>query len=257
MTPPPHLVQLRNFAPIGLETMDATAALRRRIDTKYVLTHREVEAVLEELCQLGSWHRLVIAGSDEFSYSNIYFDHDLTSFRHHTQKRHRRFKIRSRHYSTTRDTQLELKIRSGPGYTSKERIARVGHTAKLDDNEYQWLTSHLIDNGLEPHAHRPQSTTVVRYIRSTLVQPEQGERITIDHNLSTDGPRRNMELLTGAIVVEIKSSERRSTFSELLLRHGHRPQPFSKYCAAAAASGFPFYGPSRDISRRIKYRRSA
>ena len=246
------VVPAGHFTPIGLDTMDAVAALRNRVDTKYVIARHALGPILDDLRFTGLWSQLTIGADSTFVYSNIYFDHDLMSFRHHVQRRHRRFKIRSRQYPASANTQLELKVHSGRGRTIKERRVRNNHTATLNDAEYAWVVTHLDRHGLIPHHAHPRTTTFLSYQRITLVAPSRGERITIDTDVTATGQQGATSLLPDAAVIEVKSPEHRGPTTELLLRHGHRPQSYSKYCAAIAVNRYPCYLPARDAVRRLR-----
>ena len=247
------VVPAGHFTPISLDAMDAVAALRNRVDTKYVIARHALGPILDDLRSTGLWSQLTIGTDNSFAYSTIYFDHDLMSFRHHVQRRHRRFKIRSRQYPASAGTQLELKVRSGRGRTTKERRARAAHTATLNDSEYEWVIAQLTRHGLAPHRAHPRATTTLSYQRITLVAPSRGERITIDTDVTTTDQHGITPLLPDAAVIEVKSPVHRGPATELLLRHGYRPQSYSKYCAAIAADGYPCYLPARDAVRRLRW----
>jgi hypothetical protein len=100
----PHsqLPAAERLEPIGLEALDAAAALRRRFDTKYLLRR---EAVGELLERLRATHRVLeIDGLRGFRYWTTYFDTaGLATFRDHVQGRRRRVKARVRRYVESGD----------------------------------------------------------------------------------------------------------------------------------------------------------
>ena len=83
--------------PISLSRLDEQAALRKRLDTKYVISR---ELLLEVVRELGGTTRCSkIDGRRSFDYESVYFDTpDLRSFRDHVDGNRPRYKVRSRSY---------------------------------------------------------------------------------------------------------------------------------------------------------------
>ena len=78
-------------------------------------------------------------------------------------------------------------------------------------------------------------TLVTAYGRTTLVDRDDGSRITIDRDLvcrSIDGAAVHMP---AALIVETKSTGHATPFDKALWRAGARPTPISKYCVGLAA----------------------
>jgi hypothetical protein len=117
---PPPLQAIDGLAAIGLDELDAVAALRRRFDAKYLLSRDALPGLLERLAPT---HRVLeIEGGRAFEYRTTYFDTpELGAFRDHLQGRRRRLKVRVRHYAHTDDCFLELKLRGPHGATIKRR----------------------------------------------------------------------------------------------------------------------------------------
>src|SRR6187431_37946 len=85
--------------PIGLDELNALAALQDRIDTKFLMNRQQFDGALDELVAEHGLKVLEIDGKRSFKYRSVYYDTpDLQSYRDHTQKRRRRFKVRTRHY---------------------------------------------------------------------------------------------------------------------------------------------------------------
>jgi hypothetical protein len=92
----PHsqLPGAERLEPIGLDALDAAAALRRRFDTKYLLPRDALGELLE---RLRPTHRVLeIDALRGFRYRTTYFDtNGLATFRDHAQGRRRRVKARA------------------------------------------------------------------------------------------------------------------------------------------------------------------
>jgi hypothetical protein len=63
---------LGRMDPISLEDMDASASLRRRVDTKYVVSR---EALVDVVARAADAYRVLqIDGRRTFAYESVYFD---------------------------------------------------------------------------------------------------------------------------------------------------------------------------------------
>ncbi len=95
---------LRHLPAIGLEELNAAAALQTRVDRKYVipaLQARQLLAVFEADLRI-----LEMDGKRTFDYDSVYFDTpQLDSYLLAARGRRRRFKIRTRTYV---DSAVEL-----------------------------------------------------------------------------------------------------------------------------------------------------
>jgi hypothetical protein len=79
------------FTPVGLDQLDAGAALRDRVDVKYVVPLAAFAALAERL--RATHAALAIDGRRAFAYRSTYFDTpELDAYRAHVQGRRRRFK---------------------------------------------------------------------------------------------------------------------------------------------------------------------
>ena len=84
---------------LGLEEVDARAALQTRVDRKYVVDPRTWGEVLATLDRPGV---LEIDGRRSFGYSSTYYDtEELDSYRDAARRRPRRYKVRTRRYLDT------------------------------------------------------------------------------------------------------------------------------------------------------------
>src|SRR3954454_2764244 len=98
------------MAPISLEDLEAGAALRRRVDTKYVVTR---EALVDVLARAADDYRVLESDRRRaFTYESVYFDTpDLRSFAEHVDDVRPRFKSRSRLYRETGVFEVKVKRR--------------------------------------------------------------------------------------------------------------------------------------------------
>ena len=85
------------FKPIGLDALNAKAAMLERLDNKYVVRAPVLAAAAAELCEL--FDVLEIDGRRSFTYDTCYFDDpELRSYHDHHQGRRQRVKVRVRKY---------------------------------------------------------------------------------------------------------------------------------------------------------------
>jgi hypothetical protein len=221
------------LGPIGLEALDADAALRRRFDTKYLLPTR---AVHELTARLGLTHRILeIDGLREFEYRTTYFDtKELGSFHDHRQGRRRRLKVRVRHYADTGACFFELKLRGAREATIKRRVPhdparRYSLTAESLVALERW-----VQDAYGRPAPGPLAPALeVTFRRTTLVAPERGERLTIDFDvvMRTPGGDDVGRLDPELAIVESKSPRGPALATrQLNLAGGRRLESMSKYC---------------------------
>jgi hypothetical protein len=248
MVPSPSLIA-EAFPAIRLAELEAGAALRDRIDTKYVIS---LDAFARLACRLADTHAaLEIDGRRAFAYRSVYFDTpDLGSFRDHIQRRRRRYKCRSREYLDSGEYAFEVKLKGLRGRTVKHRMAHDGH--ELSDAAIAFLRECLDSAyGRVPEGVlRP--ALAVAYTRVTLVAPALGERLTCDFDLRFEGPGRAAGRLDpGMAIVESKSLRGNALADRALRELGHRPQPAcSKYCLGVALTRAVAGNPLRPLLRR-------
>jgi hypothetical protein len=198
--------------PIGLAELDACAALQRRVDTKYVVDLRVLDALV---ARLAATHRaLELGGRRSFAYATTYFDTpDLRCYRDHVQGRRGRWKLRTRCYVDAGITVTELKRRGPRGETVKERLSAAAA------------------DGLRP-------VLEMRFLRMTLVAPAREERLTCDVELAFAAPGgAAARLVDGAVILESKSRTGAALADRVLHGLGARPVAgCSKYCLGIAAT---------------------
>ena len=237
------------FPAIGLERLDAGAALRDRVDTKYVIPLDAFAALAERL--LSTHSALEIDGRRAFAYCSTYFDTpELGAFRDHIQQRRRRYKCRSREYRDSGAFAFEVKLKGRRGRTVKHRMDHDGH--ELSDAAVAFLRECLDraygfapDGGLRP-------ALAVSYTRVTLAAPELGERLSCDFDLTFTGPGGAAGRLDpGMAIVESKSDRGNALADRALRELGHRPRTdCSKYCLGVALTRAVAGNPLRPLLRR-------
>jgi hypothetical protein len=218
---------LQTFTPVALADL-AAVALLDRTDTKYVLTHAQLTMVLPALRPF--YRVLEIDGWRQSGYRTLYFDTpDFALYRHHQDGRRVRYKVRSRQYVGTPLAFVEVKHKTGPNHTRKERLATPELVTELSGQVSTFLHDRI---PLPAAALAP--VLWVDYTRITLVGRTTPERLTIDLDLryAIDG---HALTLPGLVIAELKSQgrPRSSPFVELMRQHLIRPSGFSKYCVGA------------------------
>jgi len=211
--------------PIGLDEMNARAALLRRVDSKYFAPLTVLANLLTEMFDV---QVLDIDGRRSFRYRTVYYDTSgFTHYREHVQGRRQRFKVRVRTYCDSGEGMLEVKSKGYRGQTVKDRRPRdPRHPDALDLDERAFVSS---ITGRDASALRPVLETV--YQRTTLCAGDQ--RITLDTDLTcAAGGRRGRG--PDDVLVETKSPDGRTGLDRALVHAGVRPHSVSKYCVAAA-----------------------
>jgi hypothetical protein len=217
--------------PIALSEVLRVAELQTRVDRKYLLSADQVAGLAADLGH--RCHALRIEGRSLFGYESVYFDTaDLMTFRAHQQGRRRRFKVRTRTYADSGDCLFEVKLKGHRGATVKERLAHpLEARDRLDDRAWSFVEAVLADYEPDPHWHLgPVLHTWYR--RATLVDPEEGARLTFDIELGFCGPDRAAGG-SDLVIVESKSAGFGAA-DRALARRGIRPVSLSKYCVGIA-----------------------
>jgi hypothetical protein len=220
--------ELQLFEPLGLREM-AGVALLDRIDTKYVLS---LPQLLDALPALRAHYRVLeVEGGRQTPYWTLYFDTPSFALYHHHQAGRRvRYKVRSRKYLGTDQSYFEVKQRTGPGHTHKERLPTRDLVTQLTPDACAFLHGRL---PLPAVALEPKLW--VTYTRVTLVSRRDRERLTLDFDLRFSADGASTEL-AGLVTAEVKHAgrPRASVFIQLMRLHQIRPNGFSKYCIGAS-----------------------
>jgi hypothetical protein len=226
---------LRRLPTVGLEELNAEAALQTRVDRKYVVP----EALAQDLLATfdAEVRVLEMDGSICFAYDSVYFDTaELDSYLLAAHGRRRRYKVRTRTYVDSAISFLEVKTEGAREATVKERIPydladRARLTAEGLDYVHETLAAAV--GGAPAGSLGPVLET--RYHRTTLYLPESGSRATIDTGVTWQRPGEQAWLLDGALILETKSGSAAGPLDQHLWAHGVRPSRISKFATGMAA----------------------
>jgi hypothetical protein len=216
--------------PIGLEELDARAALQRRVDRKYVLPAAVFAELIDEL--RADHDALEVADTRLAAYESVYFDTpDLRSFHDHVEDRAPRFKVRTRLYADSDVCSLELKIKREDGETDKRHVdydpddhgSLTTEAFAFLDRELRRRTDRALPDDLEPAL-----TTAFR--RATLVARDAQQRATVDVDLRLVRPDgRTARLPDDLVLVETKTPDGDGPCERLLRDAGVEEVSLSKY----------------------------
>jgi hypothetical protein len=219
-----------SLEPIDLDALDERAALRRRVDCKYVVARDALAAIVESAGD--SYEALEIDGHRSFDYESVYLDTpDLRCFRDHVERRRPRYKIRTRLYHETEACFVEVKVKTADEETVKrQREHDPSAHGGLDPGARRFLDESLCELTGEPAPDRLAPSLWTRYQRLTLASIEGGERVTtdLDVRLATADDRATT-LRDDLALVETKSEEGGGAVDRLLAEAGHEPVTISKY----------------------------
>ncbi len=218
---------IRSLDTIGLEAYDDRAALRTRVDRKYLLPEALVEELIAET--VDEIRVLEIDGRRRHRYRSLYFDtEDRQLHRAAAQNRRPRYKVRSRSYASG-EHWTEIKLRSRRQERTKLRTP-TRDAERLDHVDVAFLAAHIEASSIE----RLRPVLRTSYERTSLVHLEPVERCTIDSDVRCsllDGTTVGVAMT----VLETKSAGHPTHVDRWLWRRGHRPVAFSKYTTALAA----------------------
>lgn len=222
-------VLLSRFESHGLGDINK-ANLMHRVDTKYLLPISDLKHLLPLLAP--SYSVLEIGNSRLFSYQSAYYDtSELEFYRMHHNGKKNRFKIRLRCYLDSGDQYVEVKHKTNKSVTHKDRVLfNSSHGNRKRINE---LVS--IPFG----ASRPPlfNSLVCSYERIALADEKNGERLTLDLNLSFKDPKHSRsEESHQVLIAEVKRKNQKvpSVFIDLMNRYRQKSVSFSKYCIGCA-----------------------
>ena len=217
---------VQGMKPISLDEMK-DVRLMNRIDTKYVVTERQL---LEILKRVRDGYFAQEVEDNRFSpYRTVYYDTaDLIMYTIHHDRHRVRDKVRVRTYVDSNLTFCEVKHKNNKGRTSKKRIV-VEPIPNIVDNPE--AAAFLAEK--QPYdvaTLKPNLETV--FNRVTLVNYGKTERLTIDCDLRfsnlTNGHEAKMSPL---VVMELKQDGRaKSLLKEVLFDLRIKPFKISKYC---------------------------
>lgn len=219
------------LTPTSLNQVAAVADLQTRTDRKYLLPTADWRELISRFHD--RLHVLEISGLRQFDYESVYFDTaGLLAYRRHAYGRRTRFKIRTRSYLDSAQTTLELKARGGRGETVKHRYQyRIEDRYQLDPDARELVGQRL---GLQVAGQDPQPALITNYLRTTLLDPVSGSRLTCDVGLRFSDSVRQHRAPDDLVLVESKTTGSATPVETTLWRLGHRPVSISKYCTGLA-----------------------
>jgi hypothetical protein len=206
------------------------AGLMKRVDTKYILPISDLERLL--LILEPFYTVLEIDFSRSFAYRTTYFDTSEFGFylMHHNGKLNR-YKIRHRLYVDSGDLYVEVKHKTNKRVTQKDRVLIDGNNGNLN------CINALVAKPFEGNRQPLFKSLTCSYVRIALADETNGERVTLDFNLSfTDPNHAQTGQSTPVLIAEVKRESRKapSRFIDLMDRLRHKPVSFSKYCIGCA-----------------------
>jgi len=227
-----ELVILERLSPVGLDELDATAALLTRRDRKYLVPVAMAAEVVERLADAS--RVLEIDGRRRFHYESVYFDTpEHCSYLAAARRRPRRFKVRTRSYLDTGRCLLEIKTRDPRGRTVKERHEHPIELRDGLDRAGRAFVGRCELIGDQSQVLEPALTT--RYTRATLLVGAACARVTIDTDVGAGTPDGRRVRLVGMAIIETKSGGPPSEADRILWALGLRPTRVSKFCTSLAA----------------------
>jgi hypothetical protein len=219
---------LSALEPATLEEMDARSALRRRVDTKYIVPRAQLPDLIE---RIDGYEVLEIDGRRLFTYESVYFDTPgLRCFWDHVEDARPRFKARTRYYRDTETCFFELKVKTGDETTKRQRDCDVTEHGIITESAAAFLAKTLTELTDEEPPRDLAPTLSTTFRRATLSAREGGERATIDMEVvlqAMDG--RNVTLRDEFALLETKSEEGKGQLDAELGASGQEPVSISKY----------------------------
>lgn len=223
------------FEPIGLETLNAKAAMLERLDNKYVVGATVLRRAAAELAM--HFDVLEIDGSRSFTYETCYFDDPVRqSYFDHHQGRRRRAKVRIRKYLEAGLCFVEVKLKDRRGATIKKRLPYDPvNFGVLDETALAYVHRVYFEQYRQEFPYELSRVIDMRYVRMTLVAKEGGERMTIDGQLRFFAPGTSHTVRDDRFILETKSANGNGIADRILRTlHQHPTKHCSKYCTAVA-----------------------
>ena len=229
---------LNDLQTVSLEELDNVKLLDRQ-DTKFVFNQIHLPLILDKIKPF--YRILEINNERVFTYDNTYFDtDDFLFYNQHHNGNKKRFKIRSRKYSSSNQSFFEIKIKNNKDRTVKKRLPIDGINKYLGEQEKD-LVSEII--GLPPNQITPKLN--VQFSRITLTDNSFNERLTIDTNISAKNGSGS-KIFNQLVISEIKQKKYnpKSDFIQILRNLKIQEMRFSKYCMGML-----------HVNKEIKYNR--
>lgn len=225
---------LADVPTVGLDGL-GEADLQQRVDRKYLLRLDQLAPLVDELA---STHRVLeVGGLTSFAYSSAYLDTaDLRCFHDHRQGRRLRWKARTRVYRDSGRCRFEVKLKTGRGHTDKHALLIAAEQSRdVPEVGRRFLASLLNQHYRMSAPLDLHLSLVVDHLRSTLVAIDGSARLTVDSDLTFNGPLgTSARMRQGLVLLETKSIVGRSHADRVLWSAGIRPASVSKYCVGVA-----------------------
>jgi len=215
---------INTFPSIDLCEMDSVALLSR-FDTKYVLSTVQLYQAFQNI--KFSYRILEINKKRIHHYQTLYYDTaSFDLYYGHVTNRADVFKVRSREYTDTDLSFLEVKHKNRKQKTEKSRVRIPCQTGCLSNVFDSFLEEH---NPFSSKELKPKLWNV--FNRITLVDNSDSERLTIDIDLCFLNDINELSL-DGIVIAEVKQNQlsNGSVFKDQMRHQGIRPLGFSKYC---------------------------
>ena len=220
----PFQYLLNDLQTVTLDELDTVRLLDRK-DTKFVFNQIHLPLILKKV---KPFYKILEINNDRvFTYDTTYFDTDDFLFynQHHNGEK-KRFKIRSRTYSSTNQSFFEIKIKNNKDRTVKKRLLVNEMNDALGEEEKD-LVSETI--GLPSNQYTPKLN--IEFLRITLTDNNFNERLTIDTDLSVLNGTTS-KIFDQLVISEIKQKKYnpKSAFIQILRDLNIQEMRFSKYC---------------------------
>jgi hypothetical protein len=250
---------LHLFPSVGLDELNAEAALQTRVDRKYVLATGTARHLL---ATFGADMRVLeMDGARSFAYDSVYFDTAaLDSYLLAAHGRRRRYKIRTRTYVDSAISFLEVKTEGAREATVKERIPYLPEDrSRLTAEGLDYVRETLAAAVGSVPAGTLEPVLETRYQRTTFYLQESGSRATIETGVTWQRPGREPWVLDNAVILETKSGSTAGPLDRHLWAAGVRPSRISKFATGMAAlrPELPANRWNRTLSRSLPLRPAA
>ncbi|MBK9390135.1 MAG: polyphosphate polymerase domain-containing protein [Bacteroidetes bacterium] len=221
---------LSDFNQVNFESI-SNLGLTNRVETKFVFPSDKTDQVLKTLT--GNYKVVQRNNQLSFKYVTVYLDTDeFRFFNQHLRGELSRNKVRYRNYEFTGDSFLEVKMKTNKGRTLKWRIPGSFSNSPFSEDAEDFLKEYL---PVESYLLKP--VLISRFSRTTFVNFDMTERLTIDYNLSFESVKSGKIIdLPYLSIAEVKKEivSYSSPFSATLRRMNIYPLGFSKYCMGSA-----------------------
>ncbi len=213
---------INTFESVTLKQLDGVE-LQNRIDTKYLLSTKELLLLLEGI--QGNQFALDINHNRIFNYQTVYFDTaDFQFYRDHHNGCVNRVKVRSREYIESHLCFYEIKRKLFGTRTDKQRKRIEEIYDEVPQEDYDLIQYKRLDG-------KPiEKKLTNNFKRITLTNKIFTERITIDFEIKFNNGVREIEL-PNLVVIEVKQGKT-DVFSntiQVLKKLRIHESSFSKY----------------------------